>query len=259
MSRDASANTGGGPIWARPAPGERRPTLSREKIVEVALAIADAEGFEAVSMRRIASELGAGTMTLYHYVKTKDEMVALVSDAIMGELLIPAGEVPEGWRAGLAEIARRTRGVFLRHPWILEHMDERSDDGAGPNGLRHVEQSLAVASRTGLDVESQFELVALVDDYVFGYVMRARAGFGFDAEDPGAERRLDAMLAWIGDQLATGEFPHLAAFSGDDPRGAFARAAHMTTDEQRFERGLQMLLDGVELELERRGARPTPG
>jgi AcrR family transcriptional regulator len=254
MSRDPSPQAGSGPIWARPAPGERKPTLSREQIVAAALAIADAEGFEAVSMRRLASELSAGTMTLYHYVKTKDELVALVADAIMGELLIPAGEVPEGWREGFAEIARRTRGVFLRHPWVLEHMDERSDDGAGPNGLRHVEQSLAVASRTGMDAGGQFELVALVDDYVFGYAMRARAGFGFDAEDPAAERRIDGMLAWVQGQLATGEFPHLAAFSGDDPRGAFMRAAQLTTDEQRFERGLQIVLDGIELELERRRA-----
>jgi AcrR family transcriptional regulator len=254
MSSDVSPQRAGEPIWARPAPGERRPTLSRDKIVAAALEIADAEGFEAVSMRRIAAELGVGTMTLYHYVKTKDELIALVGDAIMGELLIPADEVPEGWRDGLAEIARRTRGVFARHPWILEHMDEQSDEGAGPNTLRHIEQSLAVASRTEWDVDGQFELVALVDDYVFGYVMRARNGFGLDADDSAAKRRLDAMLAYVETQLASGEFPHLAAFSGDDPRGAFVRVVALTTDEQRFERGLQMLLDGIELELERRRA-----
>jgi AcrR family transcriptional regulator len=253
MSSDASVKGGGEPIWARPAPGERKPALSREKIAATALAIADAEGFEAVSMRRIAAELGAGTMTLYHYVKTKDELIALVSDTIVGELLIPAEEVPGGWREGFAEIARRTRGVFARHPWIVEHMDERSEGGSGPNTLRHVEQSLEVASRTGLDVEGQFELVALVDDYVFGYVMRAREEFGLDAEDGAAKRRLEAMLAYVETQLATGEFPRLAAFSGDDPHGAFGRVAKLTVDEQRFERGLQMLLDGIALDLDRRG------
>ena len=252
MSSDASKNRAGEPIWARPAPGERKPTLSREKIVAAALEIADAEGFEAVSMRRLASELGAGTMTLYHYVKTKDELIALVGDAIMGELIIPADEVPDGWRDGFTEIARRTRGVFARHPWIIEHMDERSEDGSGPNMLRHIEQSLDVASRTGLAMEGQFELVALVDDYVFGYVMRARDVIDFGDEDSTAARRLDAMLAYMGTQLATGEYPHLAAFAGDDPRGAFARITQLTTDEQRFERGLQILLDGIELELERR-------
>jgi AcrR family transcriptional regulator len=254
MSSDGSSKRSGAPIWARPAPGERKPTLSREKIVATALAIADAEGFGAVSMRRIASELGAGTMTLYHYVKTKDELIALIGDAIMGELLIPDDEVPEGWRQGFTEIARRTRNIFARHPWILEHIDEQSDDGAGPNTLRHIEQSLAVASRTGLDIVGQMELVALVDDYVFGYVMRAREAFGLGADDAGAQRRLDAMLAYVETQLASGEFPHLAAFSAGDPRGAFERIARMTTDEQRFERGLQILFDGFEIALERRAA-----
>src|SRR6476620_10056298 len=65
------AEAGDQPIWARPEPGERRPAYTRERIAETAIAIADAEGFDAVSMRRIASELGAGTMTLYYYVRTK--------------------------------------------------------------------------------------------------------------------------------------------------------------------------------------------
>lgn len=123
--------------------------------------------------------------------------------------------------------------------------------------LRHIEQSLAVASRTGLDVEGQFEIVALADDYVFGYVMRAREGFGFAGDDSGAQRRLDAMLAYVDVQLATGEFPNLAALAGDDPRGGFMRVAQLTTDEPRFERGLQILLDGIELDLERRRGRAT--
>src|SRR5215813_14334865 len=94
-------------IWTRPEPGTRRPKFTREQIASTALAIADAEGFAAVSMRRIAGELGSGTMTLYYYVRTKDELIALMDDAIMGELIIPEDELPEGWREGLAELARR--------------------------------------------------------------------------------------------------------------------------------------------------------
>src|SRR4051812_34638284 len=116
------AETAEQPIWTRPEPGERRPAYTREKIAETAIAIADAEGFEAVSMRRIATELGAGTMTLYYYVRTKDELIALMDDAIMGELIIPDDEPPDGWRDGLSEIARRTHGLFLKHPWSLESL-----------------------------------------------------------------------------------------------------------------------------------------
>jgi len=243
--------TDGQPIWARPAPGERRPGHSREGIAAAALRIADAEGFEAVSMRRVAAELGAGTMTLYHYVRNKDELVELMGDAIMGELLIPDDEVPDGWREGFAELARRTRAIFSRHPWVLEHIGEGNEGAASPNALRHIEQSMTVASRTGLDRDGQFELVALIDDYVFGFVVRTHEGAIF-GEDDAPKRRLDARLAYFEAQLATGEFPHLQALMGDDVREALSPASQWAAGERRFERGLQILLDGIELDLERR-------
>src|SRR6185436_15098966 len=97
-------------IWERPEPGARRPRYTREQIARTALAIADAEGFEAVSMRRVASELGAGTMTLYHYVRNKDELIELMDDAMMSELIVPDDEMPSDWREALTAIARRSRG-----------------------------------------------------------------------------------------------------------------------------------------------------
>ena len=120
-------------------------------------------------MRRVAAELGAGTMTLYHYVRTKDELLALVDNAVMGELLIPPDEVPEGWRAGMREIAHRTRATFVRHPWIVE-MPKNID--SGPNGSLHFEQSLAVMARPGCRSTSASSSSLLVDDYVFGYIQR---------------------------------------------------------------------------------------
>lgn len=240
----------GAPIWARPAPGSRRPAHTREQIAETAIAVADREGFEAVSMRRIAAELGAGTMTLYHYVRSKDELVALVSDAIMSEIVIPDDELPDGWREGLAEIARRTFAVFKRHPWIVEHMGEGDHSAAGPSVLRHVEQTYAVTARSGLSIEHQVDLSAIVDDYVFGYGMRAHHGARFGSE--GAEKaRVDAMVAYLTEQLATGDYPHLQAIAGDDPAAGFARIGHLMADDQRFERGLERLLDGLEAWVER--------
>ena len=225
------------PIWTRPAPGQRKPAHTREAIVATAMRIADAEGFEAVSMRRIAAELGAGTMTLYHYVRTKDELIVLMADAIMGEMLVPEAEMPDGWRDGLAAIARRTRGIFLRRPWVLDHMDE--DGPVGPNMLRHIEQSLAAVAGLDLPVEERFELIGLVDDYVIGYSLRARF------ERPPDDR----VLEYIDQQLRSGDFPHVAAFAGDDVRDAFGRLDRLDDDEQRFERGLQTLLDGIEQRL----------
>jgi AcrR family transcriptional regulator len=234
-----------GPIWARPAPGSRRPTYSREQIAATAIAIADAEGYEAVSMRRIAAELGAGTMTLYHYVQSKDELVALVGDRIMSEIVIPDDELPEGWREGMAEIARRTLAIFQRHPWIVEHLGEGDPEGAGPGVLRHVEQTLEVAARSGLDLDDQFELAAIVDDYVFGHAMRSLEGVQFGRRRAQKDR-FDAMVAYVTEQLETGDYPHLRAAAGDDPAAGLARIGHLAADEERFERGLQRVLDGLE-------------
>src|SRR5262249_61127857 len=82
------------PTGPRPEPGPRRPRFSREEIASAALQIADEEGFAAVSMRRVAAQLGAGTMTLYHYVQSKDDLVALMDDALMAEVLVPEVELP---------------------------------------------------------------------------------------------------------------------------------------------------------------------
>src|SRR6476469_7755923 len=125
-------------IWTRPEPGTRRPKFTRDQLAAAALAIADAEGFTAVSMRRIAADLGAGTMTLYHYVRTKDELVALMDDAIMAEVLIPPGELPAHWHGALTAIATRTWDVLMRHPWAPHHLQNAP---AGPNAMRHFEQS----------------------------------------------------------------------------------------------------------------------
>ena len=109
--------------------------LSRETIAATAIAIADKEGFASVSMRRIALELGVGTMSLYYYVKTKADLIAAMDDALMGEILLPS--VPENWRKALTEIALRTRAVFLRHAWALSSMLTAPP---GINAMRHMEQ-----------------------------------------------------------------------------------------------------------------------
>jgi AcrR family transcriptional regulator len=239
--------TGAGPIWTRPAPGRRRPRYTREQIAEAALRIADAEGYDAVSMRRVAADLGAGTMTLYHYVRTKDELRALMDDAIMAELLIPADELSADWREAVAQIARRSRAAFRRHPWTLTRHDDSQGQG-GPNGMRHFEQSLAAVASTGLDATGRVELIAMVDDYVYGFAMREAAV----ADGGSLDDIPDALFDYLDRQLATGEYPHIAALVGDDIRVGFLPILAAIFDEDRFERGLQRLLDGIEVELSRR-------
>lgn len=239
------------PIWTLPEPGTRRPRFTREQLAAAALAIADAEGFDAVSMRRVAAELGAGTMTLYHYVRNKDDLLALMDDAIMGELLVPDGELPSDWRAALTEIAVRTRAAFRRHPWSFEAL--RETEGGGPNGMRHLEQSVAAVSGLDLDAREQLEIVSMVDDYVFGYVMRENEALGM-AGDVG-EELLPDLRGFFEAQLATGDYPHIERLLGDQGVDEIWRVfTELTLDDDRFERGLRRLLDGIELDLERRRA-----
>jgi AcrR family transcriptional regulator len=232
------------PIWTRPEPGARKARFSREQIAAAALAIADAEGFEAVSIRRVAAELGAGTMSLYRYISAKSDLVALMDDAIMGESLIPGGELPAGWREALAMIARSTRAALLRHPWAVQALQGRgagAQDGAfGPNGIRHFEQSLAAVATAPLDTAAKLDLIAIVDDYVFGHVLRAGEEQARAASaDPG---HTAAITEYIQGQLSTGQFPQLSTLARDPAAQALTDPGRV---DQRFERGLRALLDGA--------------
>lgn len=190
--------------------------LSREKIAAVALAVADREGFVAVSMRRVAQELRVGTMSLYYYVKTKDDLVAVMDDALMGEALLPS--LPKDWQRAIMEIAKHTHAVFVRHPWALVSMLSAPP---GPNAMRHAEQCFQTLAATSMTTQQKITLLAMVDDFVFGHAMRKAAA--------GAPVSFEVAAT----QLATGAFPRLAEAFGDgriDPMG------------DRFEQGVRALL-----------------
>ena len=235
---------GGEPVWAVPEPGARRPRYTRQQIAEAALRIADAEGVEALSMRRVAAELGAGTMTLYYYVPTKHDLMTLVDEAIMGEVLVPDEVLRAGWRTALAEIARRSRAAWRRHPWATAFMH---DARIGPNGLRHFEQSIAALAGLPLSPEERLEVVWLVDDYVVGYSLREGAA---QRDEGGA----GAVAAYVDEQVVTGAFPHTRALLGPEGAAAFLRRRMARgNDDDRFEWGLARVLDGIALRL---GASP---
>src|SRR6185437_6656222 len=109
-----------------------------------------------VSMRRIASRLGSSTMSLYYYVRTKADLVALMDDALMGEALVPEGQLPREWREALTAIARRTRDVFTRHPWALLSLQGAPP---GPNAMRHFEQALEAVEQAPLSLQGKLALL----------------------------------------------------------------------------------------------------
>jgi AcrR family transcriptional regulator len=229
-------------IWFRDEPASRRPAHTRADLARAAVEIADSEGFEAVSMRKVAQRLGAGTMTLYHYVRNKDELVALMTDQVMGEVVVPDGELSVHWRAALSQIAIRSRNAFSAHHWIFEHF---GDGHPGPNGLRHFEQSLQAVTGLDLDREQTFEVIGQVDDYVFGYALRERQ------EEEEHERGWPPeVLDFFEREINTGNYPLIREFFGSDIGDAVKEIIDFMNQEGRFERGLDRLLDGIEASLD---------
>jgi AcrR family transcriptional regulator len=230
----------------REEPGTRRAGLSREQIGAAALKIADADGFDELSMRRIARELGVGTMSLYHYVRSKDELLSLMWDAVGRELIVPDDELSGNWRNALSVIARATRTAFKNHPWIFEAMGEPAQ--SGPSGLKHFEQSLTAVSELKVPRRERLELVALVDDYVFGFALREILQEMYEAK--GDPNMAESGMAFFESQLATGEYPNTSKLFRGDLRAAMERVMETFSgdkaNDRRFERGLKTLLDGFE-------------
>jgi len=237
-------------IWLRPEPHDRRPRFNREQITVAVLKIADIEGFEAVTMKRIAEELACGTMTLYYYVRTKADIVALMHDAILAEILVP--ELPADWREAVCAIARRTRDVLLAHPWSVVSLGEAQ---FGPNAMRHVEQSLAALDALDLCPADKLAFWGAVDDYVFGSVLRAVTSLSRMAASKKNPTLLADAMAFTAQQLATKRFPRLATFGRERPlQDQFAHgmkaSQHRTAAlAAQFERGLDAILDGLVLSM----------
>ncbi|MFT3865919.1 MAG: TetR/AcrR family transcriptional regulator [Solirubrobacterales bacterium] len=228
-------------VWFRQEPASRRPAHTRADIARAAMEIADTEGFDAVSMRRVAQRLGAGTMTLYHYVRNKDELVALMTDQVMAEVVIPEDELSEHWRTALTQIANRSRDAFSAHHWIFERF---GDGHPGPNGMRHFEQSLRAVAGLELDREQTFEIIGQVDDYVFGYALRE-----LQEQEEHERGWPPEVLDFFQREIDTGNYPLISELFGSDVNAAIADIVDFMSQDGRFERGLDRLLDGIEAEV----------
>jgi AcrR family transcriptional regulator len=216
--------------------------LSREEIVTTAMAIADAEGVEAVTMRRIARELGAGAMSLYWHVASKEELQDLMLEAIEAEIDVPE---PSGdWRADLRTFARTARAVHLRHQWALEFRG--MGPPTGPNDARNADRMFGAFDGLGLDVGTTVWMTQAVTTYVIGAVQREIQEIRTNREMAAiaasmSEEELAAFQKEFSERLhASGRYPRIARFMDanvdpDDP----------ATREERFEFGLDIVLDGI--------------
>ncbi|WUI03228.1 TetR/AcrR family transcriptional regulator [Spirillospora sp. NBC_00431] len=231
-------------IWSIPERQGRgpRPAYSRAQITEAAIRIADADGLDAASMRRIAADLGTGAMSLYRYVPSRDDLLDLMTDHVLAEMDVPAR--PSGdWRADLTLLAERTRAVWRRHPWLASLRRPRSVPG--PNGLRLMEFTFG-ALDVGVPIDEMFTLVDMLTGYV-ERVVRGEIEWARESERSGltAERWMMRSGPYVRELLKTGEYPMFERIVID------ARLPHMTPDE-RFRYGLDRVLDCIA------GVLPSP-
>ncbi|MEU9374871.1 TetR/AcrR family transcriptional regulator [Streptomyces sp. NPDC048255] len=147
----------------RPGKGPR-PTLTLPKIVDAAVALAAAEGMDAVSMGRLAKELGVSTMSLYRYVTAKEELYILMSDAGVGTPPVPSGKEGAGWRELLSEWAYAQRAVLMANPWILRIPITGAP--VSPNQLAWMERGLAAMADTGLEEGEKISTIILIGGLV---------------------------------------------------------------------------------------------
>ncbi|MEI8409033.1 MULTISPECIES: TetR/AcrR family transcriptional regulator [unclassified Kribbella] len=223
-------------VWERPEPPERRALspLSRERIVRAAVTLADAEGIEAVSLRKVAAALDAGPMRLYRYIDTKDELLELMIDAVYAEIPAPTGS---GWREVARSFAHGTRDAALRHEWFADLLGSRPH--IGPAACARGDAALAALRAAGLgDIDLMMSTIEVLTVYLTGAVRsevasrRAERASGLDDRE-----WQHSMAPRLLRMLATGDYPVLAEMVHD---GEHRDAAEV------FELGLGYLLDGIE-------------
>jgi AcrR family transcriptional regulator len=199
-----------------------RAGLSTQAIVDTAIALADVDGLDAVSIRRVAAVLGVRPMSLYTHIASKDELLALMANELVGTLIVEH-PLPEDWREALTTIARRQFRMFASHPWLLPLFTRRPRQG--PNAARYAKQLAAAVERLDLPAEQMWTMLSIINDFILGHAMRV---------------------------ATTGNTRDLVTSLRDEDRAALPEVEALArTEETRlagevFERGLQTVLDGVE-------------
>lgn len=220
----------------QPARGPR-PAFSRAQLTAAAIRIADAEGLDAISMRRLAAEIGSGTMSLYRYVSGKQDILDLMVDAVSAEYVPPDVTATGDWRADLRDLAIRSRQVLHRHPWMIHVTQTRQ--ASGPNRVRTFETALSMLDGLGLSPDKMMTVVGAVIAYVNGYAaaelgeLEARRNTGLDAR-----QWMARQAPYLQNLIASGDYPLFARVLTEADQ-------ELTDPDERFLYGLDRMLDGI--------------
>ncbi|MFI9558032.1 TetR/AcrR family transcriptional regulator [Nonomuraea endophytica] len=224
-------------IWMRPERPARgpKPAYSRAQITEAAIHVADTEGLEAATMRRIAAEIGAGAMSLYRYVPSRDNLVELMADRLQGE--IDTTGMPSGdWRADLTHYADGLRAMWLSHPWIATV--QRSLPSFGPNQLLLIERLMAVLDPY-VPIDENLALMAMLNTYIEGTV-REEISTANEIRRSGLTEAqwMTRSYPYIDQLVKSGDYPIFTKIVME------ARHPHLSRDDQ-FRHGLRRVLDYI--------------
>ena len=219
---------------AKRRPNRRLP-LTRERVLRAAIALADRGGFESLTMRRLAKELGVEAMSLYNHVANKDDLVDGMVDVVFGEIEVPS----EGadWKAIMRERGISTRDALSRHRWAVGLMESRSNPG--PENLRVHNAVLGCLRDAGFSMEMTVHASSVQDAYIYGFALQEKT-LGWETPDEFAavaERRVEQLQAVLAD------YPHLAEVVG----GHVAKAGYDFATEFIF--GLDLILEGLDRRL----------
>ncbi len=213
-----------------PGKKQERPRLTRERVLQSAVALADQSGIESLSMRKLGEQLGVEAMSLYNHVTNKDDLIDAMVDRVFAEIDLAADE--RNWRAAMRRRAVSVRQVLKRHPWAVPLMQSRTNPG--PSTLGHLNALIGLLRGADFSVVLTAHALSAVDAYVYGFAMQERA-LPFDTEERSTEV-VEHILA----AMPTDEWPHLVEFS----REHVLKPGYDYGQE--FEWGLDLVLDGLE-------------
>jgi len=208
----------------------RRVPLTRERVLEAAMKLADGGGIEALSMRKLGRALGVEAMALYYHFANKERVIDGIVDLVFGEIDLPAAGTD--WKAAMRQRAISVRDALLRHRWAIGLMESRTNPG--PANLRHHDAVIGCLRAAGFDMAAAATAYSLLDAYVYGFAL-TKMNLPFDTTTDIAEMA-ETML----EPFPAGEYPNLAAFISEHAM----KPGYDFADE--FEIGLDVILDGLE-------------